>query len=50
METPTLELAAKHYPDVEIRGDLSSFTSFFNCAKAKELLGWEHEHSWRTSD
>ena len=50
METPTLELTSQHYPDVEVRGDLSGFASLFNCARAKDLLGWEHEHSWRSSE
>ncbi len=48
--TPSLELAERFYPDVPITGDLSGFNSFFNCEKAKRLLGWTHEHSWRTSD
>ena len=42
MEQPSLELAARHFPDVPIRGDLSGRTGFFNCAKAERLLGWKH--------
>ncbi len=41
-ETPSLELAARHFPDVEIRGDLSGHKSFFSSAKAQRLLGWRH--------
>lgn len=48
--TPSLELAERFYPDVPITGDLAGFNSFFNCEKAKRLLGWTHERSWRTSD
>ena len=46
-DVPSRELAERHYPDVPIRGDLSGCKSFFDCAKAAKLLGWEHEHSWR---
>lgn len=49
-DIPSKELAEKFYPDVEICGDLSGYNSFFNCTKANELLGWEHQHAWRTSD
>lgn len=47
---PSLELAKTHYPNVPITGDLSRFNSFFNCAKAQELLRWEHTRSWRRDD
>jgi UDP-glucose 4-epimerase len=47
---PSMKLTQRFYPDVPVTGDLSGFNSFFHCAKAKELLGWTHEHSWRTSD
>jgi UDP-glucose 4-epimerase len=40
---PSLELARQHYPQVEIRGNFSNHTSFFNCAKATRLLGWKHK-------
>ncbi len=40
---PSLELARQHYPNSEIRGDLSGNKGFFNCQKAKEILGWEHQ-------
>lgn len=39
---PTLELAAHAYPEVEIRGDLSGHTSFYDSSKAARLLGWTH--------
>jgi nucleoside-diphosphate-sugar epimerase len=42
---PSLELARQHYPQVEIRGDLSNFTGFFDCAKATRLLGWKHQEN-----
>jgi len=40
---PSLELARRHYPQTQMRGDLSEHSSFFNCAKAERLLGWRHE-------
>jgi nucleoside-diphosphate-sugar epimerase len=39
---PSLELASHAYPNVPIRGDLSGHNSFFDCSKAKRLLGWVH--------
>ncbi len=39
---PTLELAAYAYPEVPILGDLSGQTGFFDCGKARRLLGWVH--------
>lgn len=50
MDVPSLELAWTCHPDVPVKGDLSGFNSFFYCQKAHTLLGWEHEHSWRTPD
>ena len=41
--TPSLELAAEHYPEVPIRGDLDGDRGFFDCRKAADLLGWEHD-------
>lgn len=41
-EVPSLELAARYYPNVPIRGDLSGRKSFFSSSKAERLLGWHH--------
>jgi nucleoside-diphosphate-sugar epimerase len=43
MDIPSLELAARFFPDVPIRGDLSGNRSFFSTAKAERLLGWRHD-------
>lgn len=43
IDVPSLELAARFFPDVPIRGDLSGRRSFFSTAKAERLLGWTHE-------
>ena len=42
IDMPSLELAAKFFPNVPIRGDLSGHRSFFSSAKAERLLGWKH--------
>lgn len=39
------DLAQKHYPSTEIRGDFSGQTSFFNCSKAERILGWTHKEN-----
>ena len=45
VDVPSLELAARFFPDVPIRGDLSGHRSFFSSAKAEKLLGWKHNES-----
>ncbi|GAA2793026.1 NAD(P)-dependent oxidoreductase [Saccharopolyspora taberi] len=41
-DTDSRTLAARHYPDVPIRGDLDGRAGFYDCTKAKQLLGWTH--------
>lgn len=43
VEVPSLELAARHFPNVPITGDLRGLRSFFSSAKAERLLGWDHD-------
>jgi nucleoside-diphosphate-sugar epimerase len=38
----SLDLARQHYPETEIRGDLSGHTAFFDSRKAERVLGWQH--------
>lgn len=45
IDVPTLDLAARFFPDVPVRGDLSGNRSFFSSAKAERLLGWRHDPS-----
>ena len=40
--TPSLQLAAKHFPHVPVTGDLGDHKSFFNSGKAERILGWKH--------
>jgi nucleoside-diphosphate-sugar epimerase len=37
-------LAAQHFPEAEIRGELRDNAGFFNCDKARRMLGWVHNH------
>lgn len=41
-ETPTADLAAAHFPGVELRSPLVGRQSFFNSTKAERVLGWLH--------
>ena len=50
MDTPSMQLAGEHYPDVRIRGDLSGGRSFFDCSKAETMLGWTHEPPYGRAD
>ncbi len=43
VDTPSLELRARHYPEVPLHADLPGTTGFFDCRKAAALLGWHHE-------
>jgi len=43
VDTPSAELAATWYPDVPVTGDLSGRRGFFDCRKAREVLGWSHD-------
>jgi UDP-glucose 4-epimerase len=43
VETPSLELAQQHFPQVPIRGDLHGRRGLYDCSKAERLLGWQHE-------
>jgi nucleoside-diphosphate-sugar epimerase len=42
VDVPSLELAARYYPQVPVTGDLDGYRSFFSATKAKRLLGWTH--------
>ncbi|MCC5974513.1 MAG: NAD(P)-dependent oxidoreductase [Rubellimicrobium sp.] len=39
---PSMTLAAEHFEDVPIKGDMSGRRSFFSSAKAERVLGWVH--------
>lgn len=43
MDIPSMELRNEHYPEVPLRHDLIGNEGFFDCGKAKRLLGWTHD-------
>lgn len=47
MSRPNAELLAEVFPGVEVRGDVGVNDSLFSTAKARRLLGYEPQHSWR---
>jgi len=46
-EVPTAELITEFYPNADVRSDLSGNDPLIDTSKARELLGWEPEVSWR---
>jgi nucleoside-diphosphate-sugar epimerase len=44
---PTEEALRRYAPDTEIRAPIEGFGGGFDTSAAREVLGWEPEHSWR---
>ncbi len=49
MTTPVAQLLADQYPDVPIRRPLDEHESPLDSSKARRVLGWDPQFSWRTS-
>ena len=47
VSTPSAKLAAEHFPDAPIRGNLSGNASMLSSARAAERIGYTPRHSWR---
>jgi nucleoside-diphosphate-sugar epimerase len=47
MSRPSTELMAEFFPDVEFRSPVDGTQSLCSIDKARGLLGWEPQHSWR---
>jgi nucleoside-diphosphate-sugar epimerase len=47
---PTEDLIRRMGPDIEIRKPIAGFGGGFDISKARALLGWEPQWSWRTGD
>jgi UDP-glucose 4-epimerase len=47
MERPSAELAAEVFPDVPLKRPLEGQETLLGIDKARRLLGWEPQHSWR---
>lgn len=47
MNWPSLELMAEVYPEVPVRSGVGEFETLLSIDKARRLLGYEPQHSWR---
>jgi nucleoside-diphosphate-sugar epimerase len=47
MSRPSAELMAEVFPGVEVRGELGEHETLLSIDKARRVLGYEPEHSWR---
>jgi UDP-glucose 4-epimerase len=47
MERPSAELAAEVFPDVPLKRPVEGNETLLSIDKARRLLGWEPQHSWR---
>jgi nucleoside-diphosphate-sugar epimerase len=47
MDTPSVELLAAEFPGVELRREVGEFETLLAIDGARELLGFEPQHSWR---
>jgi UDP-glucose 4-epimerase len=47
MSRPNAELVAEVFPDVPVNGDLGEHDTMLSIDKARRILGFEPEHSWR---
>ncbi len=48
MSRSNAELTAEIYPDVELRGDIGEHTTLLSIEKARRVLGFEPQFSWRS--
>ncbi len=47
MSRSNAELTAEIFPDVEVRGDIGEHTTLLSIEKARRVLGFEPQFSWR---
>lgn len=47
MTRPNAELIAEVFPGVPLKGEIGENTTLFSIDKAREMLGYEPQHSWR---
>ena len=47
MSRPSAELAARVYPDVPVTRQLEGTETLLSIGKARRVLGYEPQHSWR---
>jgi nucleoside-diphosphate-sugar epimerase len=46
-DLPTKELLQRFYPNVPVKGQLGEFETLLSNRKARDMLGFRPEHSWR---
>jgi nucleoside-diphosphate-sugar epimerase len=49
-EQPIEQLLATHLPDVEVRAPISGADGTYAIDRARDVLGWEPQYSWRRID
>lgn len=47
MDRSSTDLLAEVFPEVEVRGELSTYQTLLANDRAKALFGWQPTHSWR---
>jgi hypothetical protein len=47
MSRPSKELIAEFFPETQFRGPVEGTHSLCSTEKARRLLGWKPQHSWR---
>ena len=47
MSRPNAELVAAEFPGCEVRGDLGEHDTLLSIDKARRVLGFDPQHSWR---
>jgi nucleoside-diphosphate-sugar epimerase len=46
MDTPSLELKQRYFPEVPLRRSLDARSGFFDCSRAERMLGWLHDAAY----
>jgi hypothetical protein len=44
---PTAELLKRFYPNVPVKAELGEYETLLSNRKARDMLGFRPEHSWR---
>lgn len=47
LDVPTEDAIRRLDPSIELRSPLPGFASAFDCSKARDILGWQPQHTWR---
>ncbi|GCE24231.1 hypothetical protein KDK_80310 [Dictyobacter kobayashii] len=49
MKRPSRELMAEVFPGVPLKGEIEEFETLLSIKKARKLLGYQPEYSWRNA-